>query len=82
MITQQPLYNQDPLQQTVAPNPPGFIDPATGAQPVQPVNIPGQMVPSNAPSTFSPSSQSAMANIYGTPIEGSFGRNMDQNQQL
>ena len=81
-MTQQPLYNQDPLQQTVAPNPPGLIDPVIGAQTVQPASIPGQMIPSNAPSTFSPSSQNTMASIYGTPIEGSFGRNMNQNQQL
>ena len=63
-----------------------MVDPNTG----MPIATPGAVAPisaipppvapvaSQVPSTFSPRAQAAAANIYGTPIDGSFGRQMNQ----
>ena len=63
-----------------------MVDPNTG----MPIATPGAVAPisaipppvapvaSQVPSTFSPRVQATAANIYGTPIDGSFGRQMNQ----
>lgn len=66
-----------------------MVDPNTG----MPIVTPGAVAPisaipppiapvapvtSQVPSTFSPRAQATAANIYGTPIDGSFGRQMNQ----
>ena len=54
---------------------PGAVAPISA---IPPPVAPVAPVASQVPSTFSPRAQATAANIYGTPIDGSFGRQMNQ----